>query len=136
MNDNDGNGVNLIGDDVTIRSVNGIGGLVNNTIEMTVNSVDAINTTSGEISLLEVAGTGIGNSGALDIVRLQQNSSGDTFVRTTAGQMTVLNAGAGGSGVTSTAGGDITLSTFGNGTNDLVINHNVSATNGGSTLLS
>ncbi len=135
VNDNDGNGVNLIGDDVTIRSVNGIGGLVNNTIEMTVNSVDAINTTSGQISLLEVAGTGIGNSGALDIVRLQQNGSGDTFVRTTAGQLTVLNAGAGGFGVTSTAGGDITLSTFGNGTNDLVINHNVSATNGGSILL-
>ena len=103
-----------------LKAAAGIGS--GNALETSTGNLDAVNTTSGNVEVDEIAA-----GGNLGINRVDQQGAGTVVVRTLDGTLTV-NAGQ--SGV-STKTGDVTLTANGAGANDdLVVNDTVTTTSG------
>ncbi|HRK61876.1 MAG TPA: hypothetical protein PLY88_04930 [Candidatus Omnitrophota bacterium] len=127
ISDRNGATVNLIGDHAVLTANLGVGdGAVadNNELETSLNTVDVVNGTSGEINIVETAA-----GGDLGIILAGQvTSNGDLNIRTTDGNLTVIDTASFGSGVHANDG-ETRLIANGAG-KDLIVNNVVDSTTG------
>ena len=126
IEDNNGAALNITGNNLVLEAKKGIGVDSTNAkdaIETAVNTLDAVNHTSGHLEVDQVAA-----GGDLSVLRVdQQAANGDVDVRTLNGSMTVVAAPTG-SGV-SAKKGETTLEVNGVG-KDLIVNNTVTSTTG------
>ncbi|MFH0985731.1 MAG: hypothetical protein V1882_09410, partial [Candidatus Omnitrophota bacterium] len=130
IEDNNGATLNITGDDLVLEAQKGIGVDGSNTkdaIEVAVKTLDAVNHNTRHLEVDQVAA-----GGNLDLLRADQQGSGDLDIRTLDGMLTVVAGLSGGSGV-SAKNGAVTLSAQdagGSGTDDLIVNNTVTSTTG------
>ncbi len=130
-----GDGANITGATATLRSATGIGSAA--AIMTDITTLDALNTTSGNIQATEISGgTDLNINQAAQQSPGGSDNDGNIVIQTTNGNLTVV---ADQSGVTATDAGAITL-TAGNDdatyTEDLTINDTITANTGTVTLTS
>ena len=130
MDNNTGETVaNITATKATLRAATGIGSA--DDIETNITTLDALNTTSGDINIYEITA-----GGNLNINQATQQTAGNINIQTQDGTLTVV---AGQSGVATVGAGTITLisgDAVGPFDNDLVINDTVTSVNGKITLTS
>lgn len=126
-----GEAANIIGDDVSLSAATGIGST--DDIELNVNSVDATNSTSGNIQLFEIVGGGDNDL----TVNLVSNMQGSVDIQTGDGDLTIAGAiettdAMAADGTVNIVAGDDDL----DGNGDLLIQAPITTENGSVTLTS
>ncbi len=130
IEDNNGAALNITGNNLILEAKKGIGvdgSNAKDAIEVAVNTLDAVNHTSGHLEVDQVAA-----GGSLDLLRADQQGAGDIDIRTLDGKLTVVAGLSGGFGVSAKSGA-VTLSAQdagGSGTDDLIVNNTVTSKTG------
>jgi len=120
---------NITAATATLRSATGIGS--SDDIETNITTLDALNTTSGNISIYELAA-----GGALNVNRATQQTTGNVDIQTANGTLTIVT---GQNGVTAAGTGTVTLvagDSDNNYAEDLAVNASVNSNSGKITLTS
>jgi len=120
---------NITAATATLRAATGIGS--SDDIETNITTLDALNTTSGNITIYELAA-----GGALNVNRATQQTAGNVDIQTANGTLTIAT---GQNGVTTAGTGTVTLvagDSDNNYAEDLVVNASVNSNSGKITLTS